>query len=106
MVGIGRECGIESSSPPCNLRNRNPASTFAAVEKGGVYTSTCSQASGLCFGLTVDSVCQNGHIVKGPPNFAFERSQSTYGVCSARATTKFARASLARCLRGAGQRER
>lgn len=106
IVGIGRECGIDSDSPRCNLRNKNPASSLAAAEKGGDLTSPCSHANGLCLGLTTNRVCQNGHIVKGPPNYAFERTQSKGGACSARATNKFARASQAGRLRGAAQRGR
>jgi hypothetical protein len=40
------------------------------------------------------------------PNCAFERTLSKGGICSARATNKFARASLGWRLRGAAQRER
>jgi hypothetical protein len=35
------------------------------------------------------------------PNCVFERTQSKGGICSARATYKFARASLAGVMRGA-----
>jgi hypothetical protein len=55
----------------------------------------------LCFGLTVDKICQNGHNVKGPPNCRVERTQSKGGTCSARAANKFARASLGERQRGA-----
>jgi hypothetical protein len=41
-----------------------------------------------------------------PSNCAFERTQSKGGACSARATNKFARASLGVRLSGAAQRGR
>jgi len=74
MVVIGRECGMGSKSPRCSLRSRNLASTLAAAENGGDFTSLCSHANGLCFGLTKGSICQNRHIINGSPNYAFERS--------------------------------
>jgi hypothetical protein len=35
------------------------------LEKGGLLTSPCSQASGLSFGLTACIICQDRHIRKG-----------------------------------------
>lgn len=46
-VGIGLEWGIPSSSACCNLRRRNPASSLAVGDNGGVLTSPWSQISGL-----------------------------------------------------------
>jgi hypothetical protein len=70
MLGIGRERGIESRSPRCSLRSKNPASSRAAAEKGGDLTSPCNHASGLCFALRSDSICQNRHTVKRPSSSA------------------------------------
>src|SRR5262245_13923049 len=50
MLGIVRECGSASDSPRCNRRRSIPASMRAAVERGGVFTSPCSQTSGLSVG--------------------------------------------------------
>src|SRR5690606_16739735 len=47
MLGIGREAGIPSRSPRWSMRSSTPASRRAALEKGGVLTSPCSQTSGL-----------------------------------------------------------
>jgi hypothetical protein len=44
--------------------------------------------------------------VEHAPNCAFDRTLSRGGTCSARATNKFARASLGRRLLGAAQRGR
>src|SRR3972149_228501 len=43
---------MEIVSPRWRARRRNPASRHAAREKGGVFTSPCSQTSGLSIGLT------------------------------------------------------
>jgi hypothetical protein len=40
------------------------------------------------------------------PNYALQRTLSSAATCSARATNKFARASLVRRLRGAAERAR
>jgi hypothetical protein len=47
MEGIGREWGSESVSPRCSLHSKNPASSRAAGENGGVLTSPESQTKGL-----------------------------------------------------------
>lgn len=54
---MGRECGNERDSPRCNCRSRNPASSRATRENGGVLTSPCSQTNSLSRGLTVE--CHN-----------------------------------------------
>jgi hypothetical protein len=69
-------------------------------------TSPCSHANGLCFGLTTDSVCQNGHIVNGPPSYAFERSVMRHCVRAASALDYCAPAARSRCHRAAAQRGR
>src|SRR3990172_2230410 len=46
-AGIGREWGILSSSALCNFRRRNPSSSMAVGENGGVVTSPWSQISSL-----------------------------------------------------------
>jgi hypothetical protein len=51
MDGIGREFGIYNLSPRCSARSREPASSLAARENGGVRISPCTHASGLSFGL-------------------------------------------------------
>ena len=55
IVGIGRECGIDSALPCCSSRRRYPAWIRAALPKGGVLTSPCSQAIGLSSWAT--SIC-------------------------------------------------
>lgn len=62
--GIGLEAGISRRSPRCRRRRRNPASCLTSFEKGGDFTSPCSQTRGLCFGLAARSICQNGHTRK------------------------------------------
>ena len=47
ILGIGRECGIPSVTPCCSWRRRMPASSRAAAENGGDFTSPRSQTSGL-----------------------------------------------------------
>ena len=48
---MGRDCGIPSRWPCGNRRSRNPASSRASRENGGVFTSPWSQTRGLSFGL-------------------------------------------------------
>jgi hypothetical protein len=55
---MGREWGMPRFLPRCSSRSRYPASKRAACPKGGVFTSPCSQASGLSFGLTSGMICQ------------------------------------------------
>jgi hypothetical protein len=61
IEGMGLEAGNPSNSPCCRRRRRNPVSSRAPNDKGGVSTSPCNQASGLSFGLTGGSICQNRH---------------------------------------------
>ena len=46
-----------------------------SFEKGGVFTSPCNQANGLCFGLTRRSICQNRHTRKEQPDKSLERTR-------------------------------
>ena len=58
MERMGLECGICSCSPLCSRRSRNPASTRASTENGGVFTSPCNHTSGLsvrCLASTIFS---------------------------------------------------
>jgi hypothetical protein len=65
--GMGLEAGIPSDSPCCKRRRRNPVSSLASSDRGGVLTSPCNQARGLSFGLMGGSICQNGHTAKSRP---------------------------------------
>ena len=47
MSGIGRDWGMESHSPCCNLRSSIPASMRASCENGGVLISPLSHTNGL-----------------------------------------------------------
>jgi hypothetical protein len=75
IEGIGRDAGISSKSPRCRRLRRKPASTRPSFERGGVFTSPCNQANGLCFGLTKRSICQNRHTRKEQPNKSLERTR-------------------------------
>ena len=74
-LGIGRECGIVSESPRCSSQSKNPVSSLAAFERGGLFTSPCNQAKGLSLGLAVASVCQSRHIRKRSPNNKLQRTR-------------------------------
>jgi hypothetical protein len=52
MAGIGRECGKATNLPSCKRLNRNPASSRAASEKGGVFTFPCIQT------MTFDAITE------------------------------------------------
>jgi hypothetical protein len=47
IVGIGGDIGIDKVSPSCNFLNKNPASSLALAEKGGLLTSPFSHTKGL-----------------------------------------------------------
>jgi len=55
---IGRDPGKPIFSPRCRRLNRNPASSRAAAEKGGDFTSPWSHTNGLSFGLMEFRICQ------------------------------------------------
>lgn len=57
-VHIGREWGIGIDSPCCSFRSKNPASTRAFEDSGGVFTSPPSQTNGLSASVFVSILYQ------------------------------------------------
>jgi len=57
--GIGLEWGMPGCSPCCKRLRRNPASTLAPWDKGGVFTSPWNQTSGLSFNFPRENYMPN-----------------------------------------------